>query len=269
MTNLDAAVSVSDGQLSWKARNGDYDLSLRVLRKSELSGLEQQLRQLSYIHLWFPLRLLCNKIEDFINFINGFHSFGWGVTIILFSLLFKLFSLPVNFLQASYQRKSSLTQAALSQELTKIKKHFKGEEAHELYLDAHKKLGVTPFHSLKPLLVSFIPVPFWISIFNVLGELDSLNGRSFLWINDLSEPDMAIELSFSIPLFGNSVNLLPILMTYVTVLAAMRLKSSVVPHSELLKQRKKLYVMAVGFLLVSILSRHQWYFIGPSQIYGH
>lgn len=250
ITNLNALVSLSDQNLILKTGNPHHNIKMRILRKSQIGELEQHFKQLSYIHLWPPLRLLCIKIETVFKIIHSLHSYGWGITILIFSLCFKLFILPLNLLQAVHQRRCSLIQSDLAKEQIKIKKHFQGEEAHKLYLDAHKKLGVTPFYSLKPLVLSFVPIPFWICIFNVLGEIDLLKGQSFLWIDDLTEPDMAIKLNFGIPLFDHSINILPILMTAIAVYAAVKLKNNLIPRVELMKQKKKLYLMSLCFFVI-------------------
>ena len=94
---------------------------------------------------------------------------------------------------------------------------YSGEEAHNKFLEAHKAKGVTPYYNLKPLLVALFPIPFFIAIFNVLGEIDLISGHSFLWIKDLAYPDSIFYIAIEIPLLGNSINLLPILMTILTI----------------------------------------------------
>ena len=56
--------------------------------------------------------------------------FGWGISIILLSLFYKILMFPINFFSIISQRKVSYIQASLAPEL-KIKLNFSGEEAHQ------------------------------------------------------------------------------------------------------------------------------------------
>ena len=141
-------------------------------------------------------------------------------------------------------------QARLAPELEAIKANFSGEEAHNKFMAAHKTHGVTPFYNLKPFLLTLAPVPFLIAIFNVLGESDKIAGHSFMWISDLAYPDAVFDFGVHIPLLGNSINLLPILMTLLTVFAALLYQNKIVSAKELRRQKLNLYFMAFGFLLL-------------------
>lgn len=71
-----------------------------------------------------------------------------------------------------------------------------------------------------------------------------------MWISDLAFPDAVFDFGVHIPLLGNSINLLPILMTLLTVFAALLHQNKIVSAKELRKQKNNLYFMALGFLLL-------------------
>ena len=254
--NINTTVSFSEAELIWQeSDNSDYKLDknklqVQLLLKSNLSHLPQVFQKLKYAHLWEPFRLLCIGIESILLWLHSIHDFGWGVTIILLSLLFKICIMPVNVLLTRSQRKVSHIQARLAPELEAIKINFSGEEAHEKFMEAHKAQGVTPFYTLKPLLPTLAPLPFMIAIFNVLGDLDLIVGHSFLWIRDLAYPDAIFNIGINIPLLGDTINLLPILMTVLTIFAAFLHQNNIVGAKELRKQKLNLYFMAFGFLLL-------------------
>ena len=114
----------------------------------------------------------------------------------------------------------------------------------------HKENGVTPFYTLKPLLLTLLPVPFLIAIFNVLGEADLLAGHSFLWIKDFAHPDAIFDYGVAIVLLGSTINPLPFLMTFLTIFAALIHKNKIISATELRKQKISLYCMAFGFFLI-------------------
>jgi len=60
-----------------------------------------------------------------------------------------------------------------------------------------------------------LQMPIFIAMFQAISHFIELRGRSFLWIKDLSLPDRAAQLPFSIPLIGNEFNALPIVMAVV------------------------------------------------------
>ena len=248
--NINADISFIDEKLILKEDTNRQKFQTQILLKSELTQLPQQFQKLKYAHLWEPFRLLCIGMEEVLLWLHSLHNLGWGITIILLSLLLKIFILPVNIYLTRSQRNVSYIQARLAPELEKIKTNFSGEEAHNKFMAAHKTLGVTPFYNLKPLLLTLLPIPFWIAIFNVLGELNQIAGHSFMWISNLGYPDAVFDFGKHIPLLGNSINLLPILMTLLTIFAALLHQNTIVSAKELLRQKLNLYFMALGFLVL-------------------
>ena len=254
--SINHLISFKNGKLFWSDIEFDKNiidnnnLEAQLLFKSELSYLSHPIKRLKYIHLWEPFRKLCIAIEKILLLLNSFHSFGWGITIILLSLLFKIFVLPANILLIRSQRKVSIIQASLEKELQYIKNNFSGEEAHDKFISAHKSKGITPFYKLRPLFLSLIPIPFLISIFNVLGELDLISGHNFLWIKNLAYPDTILTFDHFIPLFGNSFNLLPILMTLLSIFGTIYYQNKIISTKDLNKQRLNLYIMSFGFFLL-------------------
>lgn len=254
--SINADVSFKNDKLAIEVyKNSDQKIDLNVLEakillKSDLIKYGDKFQKLKYAHLWEPLRLLSIGIEAIFLWLNSIHVFGWGVTIILSSLIFKIFILPINIFLVSSQRKVSNIQASLETKLENIKSNFSGEEAHNKFMQAHKEKGVTPFYNLRPLFLTIVPIPFLISIFNVLGELDLISGHSFLWIKDLAYPDAIFQFKFYIPLLGNSINPLPILMTLFTLFAAIFHKNHIVSVKELRRQKLNLYFITFGIFLL-------------------
>lgn len=251
--NINADISFAHEKLVLKRGDNKQKVQAQLLFKSDLTQLPQWFQKLKYAHLWEPFRLLCIGIEEVLLWLHSLLSLGWGMSIIFFSLLFKIFILPANVLLTRSQRKVSHIQANLAPELEAIKANFSGEEAHNRFMAAHRAQGVTPFYNLKPLLLTLAPIPFTIAIFNVLGESDRIAGHSFMWISNLAHPDAVFSFGVHIPLFGNSINLLPILMTLLTIFAALLHQNKIVSAKELRKQKLNLYFMALGFLLLFYL----------------
>ena len=90
-------VSFQEGTLVWEESGEDQKDSnsgeprAQLLRKSDLNQLPQPFRKLKYAHLWEPFGVLCLGVETLLLAIHQLHDFGWGISILLLSLLFKLF----------------------------------------------------------------------------------------------------------------------------------------------------------------------------------
>ncbi|MCP4842634.1 MAG: YidC/Oxa1 family membrane protein insertase, partial [Halieaceae bacterium] len=95
-----------------------------------------------------------------------------------------------------------------------------------------------------------LQIPIWIAVFNALGEMPQLQNSAFLWIESLAYPDAIARLPFVIPLLGDSVSLLPWLMSGVTLLSARLFQDRLAPADELKKQKRNLYLIALAFFLV-------------------
>ena len=55
-------------------------------------------------------------------------------------------------------------------------------------------------------------MPIFIGLYQALMRSVALRGANFLWIKDLSEPDRLFILPRQLPIIGDEINLLPILM---------------------------------------------------------
>jgi len=141
-------------------------------------------------------------------------------------------------------------QAVLAPEISHIKAHYRGEEAHNLILEAYKKYGVSPFYTLKPLLVSFLQVPILVAVFNALGEMPQFTGSSFLWITDLAYPDRVFLLPWQMPMFGDSFNVLPFVMSFVALFSTIIFQNQYAPTTEVKQQKRNLYLMVLVFFVL-------------------
>ena len=61
----------------------------------------------------------------------------------------------------------------------------------------------------------FLQMPIFIALYQVLSRSFTLKGSDFLWIKDLSEPDRLAMLPYSLPILGNEINILPLLVMVV------------------------------------------------------
>jgi YidC/Oxa1 family membrane protein insertase len=243
---LDKGELSIDTQYSLMAKNS----IIKITPKSELLTISPELDQIRYYHLWTPLAWLSKLIESILVLIQTYIVSSWGVAIIVFAILLKLLLLPVGIMTTNFQRKVSQVQSSLAPKLSDIKTNYDGEEAHNRLMAAHKELGVSPFYALKPMLGLFIQIPILIAVFNALGEMSQFAGQSFLWIENLAYPDAIRQLSFVIPMFGDTINLLPFIMMTVAIYSTIFFQNSHISEAGVRRQKRNLYFMAAALFIL-------------------
>lgn len=89
-----------------------------------------------------------------------------------------------------------------------------------------------------------LQMPVFIGLYQVLWRSVSLKGADFWWIKDLSQPDRLAILPFSLPFFGNEINLLPIIMVFVMAIQQkITSKSMVITDPAQATQQKMMTIM--------------------------
>ena len=90
----------------------------------------------------------------------------------------------------------------------------------------------------------------FIAVFDMLAEDFDLHRVSFLWIPDLSRPDELLRLPMCVPFFGCHLNLLPFLMSGISLAALWRFRSRVLTPTLARRQRRNLAAMTLLFFLL-------------------
>jgi len=93
-------------------------------------------------------------------------------------------------------------------EAIKVKHKENPQKLNMEIMEMYKREKVNPLGGCLPMLLQ---MPIFLALYQALMRSLDLRGAGFLWIKDLSMPD-AVPLPMSMPLLGNSINILPILM---------------------------------------------------------
>ncbi len=182
--------------------------SRHLLREAKV-GLEDSI----YCHLWRWLAALCVLLESVLSALHSVLG-NWGVSIVVLALCARFFMFPISRYgireQQDFQKKQTLVKPLL----VEVKREYKGDllKINEETLRIYKENGITTLAPLKGILPLMIQLPILFAFYQLLSNSYDLKGVSFLWIQDLSLTDRIFSLGFSLPLLGDAVNLLPILM---------------------------------------------------------
>lgn len=133
---------------------------------------------------------------------------NYGIAIIVLSAVIKLLFAPLTHISFASMKKMQDLQPKLKhlQDQHKNDPQRLNKEVMELY----KKNKVNPFGGCLPMLLQ---MPIFIALYQTFSTAIELRGAPFYgWIKDLSEPDQFFLMPFSLPILGNQVNILPLIM---------------------------------------------------------
>jgi YidC/Oxa1 family membrane protein insertase len=134
---------------------------------------------------------------------------NYGVVIILFSLLMKIIFWPLSIRSLRSMRRMQ----ELKPKMDALKKMYDDpKQQQQEMMELYRKHKVNPFAGCLPLLIQ-LPV-FW-ALWSTLRTSIELRGAPFfLWINDLSQPDLLFSLA------GFPIRFLPLAMAAASVFQA-------------------------------------------------
>ena len=232
------------GQLSWR-----YTFYSGPLEHSALTDADRELGRLLFSGLWFWLRplsfgllFLLRRLTDVIGHPGG--------AIIALAVSVKILLLPLVAVAERLQEQVNATQARLQPGIDAIKAAYRGEERTRRTIALYREQGVHPLYTVKSLVGFAIQLPVFIAVFDMLAEDVDLQRVSFLWIRDLSQPDALARLPACVPFFGCTLNLLPFLMSGVSLLTVLRFRSSVLTPTLVRRQRRNLMTITAAFFLL-------------------
>lgn len=160
--------------------------------------------QLNQLFIWI-FEQLKSVVEVFVSD----PGYQWGLTIVVFTILFNILMLPVNLTQMKSMRK----QQALQPEVAKIQAKYKSDpqKLQEMQMKLYKENNVSMFGGCLPLLITY---PIFIAMFGVFRQLAAdgkLTGMRFTALI----PDLAGNHNIILSILSVGTMLLS---TYITTL---------------------------------------------------
>ena len=208
-----------DASLTLAAEPGRWSFYIGPIEPVELEQAAEGLGDIMYTGLWFWLRWICLALFHLLAWIKLVIP-SWGLAIMVMSLAVNILMTPLSRIAERLQQQVNETEARLAPELQRIKKKYKGQKQSEKILALYKAENVHPLYSLKGMMGVAVIIPVFIGAFNMLAENIHLLDASFLWIADMSRPDSLFLMPFRLPFFGADLNLLPFLMTGLSIIAS-------------------------------------------------
>ena len=184
-----------------------------------------------------PFSKLVLKLLEFLHrFINNY-----GIVLIIFAILIRVITGPLTKKSALSSQKMQKIQP----EIKKVQEKYKNDpqKRNQATMALYKKHGVNPLGGCLPILIQ---MPLLFSLFTVFRTTIEFRGAEFFWwIKDLSQPDSIFQLPFSLPLYGDSVCILPLFMG-ITMFLQQRTSMATMDKT----QKMPMYFMSVFFFLL-------------------
>ncbi len=188
-----------------------------------------------------PIRPISKGVLWVLKFMHNKLNLNYGLVLLLFALLVRLITGPLT--KKSYE--SSQNMQKIQPEIKKMQAKYKGDpqRLNKETMALYKKHKVNPLGGCLPIMLQ---MPLLWALFMVFRTTIEFRGAPFmLWISDLSKPDVVFTLPFSIPVYGDGVAILPLVMG-ATLMLTMRMSSATMDKS----QKPVMYFMNVFFILL-------------------
>ena len=194
--------------------------------------------------------------------------YSWGFAIILFTLIVKAVTLPLNLQQARSMKATQELQPKL-QELQK--KYAKDKEKlSQALMELYREHGVNPLGGCLPMLIQ---LPILFGLYQALYKLTStIEGQRFLWIPNLAFPTREVGIKWAWPLAPEFVGwltaalylILPVL-TVVTQIVMQRMTTSRTasqdPQQAAMQQTMLIMPFMFGFITLQVPSGLTLYWV--------
>jgi len=231
-------------RLSWR-----YTFYSGPLERQALTDADPQLEHLLFSGLWSWLRALSVALLFLLRGLTAIIGHP-GAAIVALAVSVKILLLPLTVVAERLQEQVNATQSRLQPGIDAIKAAYRGEERTRRTLALYREQGVHPLYTLRSLLGFLIQLPVFVAVFDMLAEDFDLSRVSFLWIQDLSRPDGLLPLPVCVPFFGCHLNVLPFLMSGVSLATVLRFRSSVLTPPLVRRQRRNLMTITFLFFLL-------------------
>jgi len=167
-------------------------------------------------------------------------NYGWVLIVFAFLIKIVLYPLTNKSMQSMKEMQN------LQPKIEELRKKYQGDpqKLNTEQMKLYKEHGVNPMGGCLPLLLQ---MPILIALFTVFRTTIELRHAPFIWwITDLSAPDTIFTLPFAIPIYGQHVNVLPIIMALSTILQQKLSGSS----SSNPQQKMMTYMMPIMFFFM-------------------
>jgi len=191
---------------------------------------------------WVIIRPISFAILYTMKFLHSFIP-NYGLVLLILTFIIKILLYPLTHKSYESMKRMSEIQPLMKEVQEKYKKN--PEQMNKEVMALYKKHNVNPLGGCLPMLLQ---MPLLYGLFIVFRTTIELRNEPFFWwIRDLSAPDVIYTLPFSLPLYGDTVAILPVFMG-LTMIFQQKLSTASAVQNE--QQKILMYVMPVFLILI-------------------
>ncbi len=170
------------------------------------------------------------------------HNWGWAIILLSLLVYFALYPLTLK------QMRSMKDMQAIQPKIEALRKEYKDnpQKLNKEIMELYREHKVNPFGGCLPLVLQ---MPIFFALYQALMRSIVLKGAKFLWIKDLSEPDRLFTLPQSLPVLGNEINILPIIMA-IGMFVQQKMSMTSMSGSGAEQQKIMLIIMPIMFGII-------------------
>lgn len=206
----------------------------------EFALLKSQNNDFEYIisrGFWGSIRVGLLKLLNWLYILFD----NYGIAIIVLTFLIKLAFAPLT--HKSFESMKRMQELQPKMKALQEKHKEDPQKLNKEMMELYRKHKANPFGGCLPMLLQ---IPVFIALYQTLSQSVELRGAPFvLWITDLSQPDRLFTLPFSLPLIGDAINLLPIIMMF-----AMIIQQKMTPNAASKEQANMMVLMPIVFVFI-------------------
>lgn len=182
-------------------------------------------------NIFYPLEQLYKFLYLSVYDITG----NYGIALILLSLFIYIILFPFNQKAQQIQNAEREVQSIIAPQIEEIKRRLHGKEQYEKIQRLYHRYAYHPIYAVRSAAGIVLQIPFFVAARSMLYALPDIKGIQWGIIQDLGKPDQLLA----------GINLLPFVMTFVTVLYAF-----VMPK---LTKKEITQTVIIGFIFLIIL----------------
>ena len=153
---------------------------------------------------WFAI--IAKPLFLALHWLNDNLTSNWGWAIVLATVIINLLMLPLKFSSLRSMQKM----AKLQPQIQAINERYKGvsmkdpkkQQQNQEMMALYQKEGINPLGGCVPLILQ---MPFFFAFFKVLSVAIELRGAPWLWVPDLSQPELSWFRILPIAMLGSQV----------------------------------------------------------------
>jgi YidC/Oxa1 family membrane protein insertase len=207
-----------------------YALYLGPLSYSHLSSFDEHtfdMVDMGYAFMrWFSDPLVRFAIIPYFVFFSGFIE-NYGILIIIFAFLIKLILYPLT--KKSFESMAAMREIQPEMKLIQEKYKEDPQKQQQAMLKLYKEAKVNPLGGCLP---NLLQLPILVTLWMFFQNSILIRQKPFLWADDLSAPDVILNLPFNIPLLGDHISGFVLLMT-ITMIVQMQISGQTAPNNQM------------------------------------